>query len=234
MGSEREERNFRSAGAAGRTEHPANCEPRSATSWGSAMRPGASVSRSRDPGAPPPDVMRRAWSCGPSGGASAGRAPLGWVRGDEAWRCSAARAARGGSLSARREAGGGAAALSHAGLTRPPLSGWEVTAGPGRAAAAACRAEEPPGGGEQVRGRAGSLSRAADRGDPRPEGRAARPGLRRPCPAAAAAQPGAPEGRWDAGPSSESFAPGQSGPGRRQGVGEAGWPAVRGMQTWAL
>lgn len=102
-----------------------------------------------------------------------------------------------------REAGGGAATLSHAGLTRPPLPGAEVTAGLGEAVVAARCAKGPPGGGELVRGRAGPGeagrgARVAVRGR-RAEGtraprNAGRPGLRRPCPATAAAPAGSPRG----------------------------------------
>ena len=125
-----------------------------------------------------------------------------------------------------REAGGGAATLSHAGLTRPPLPGAEVTAGLGQAAVAARRAKGPPGGGEQVRGRArpGGEPGVAVRGRraegtraPRnaPGGQAcAAPAPPRPLP-----RPGAPEGQQGAGSSSEFSGPGQSGPGRCRGVG---------------
>lgn len=84
-----------------------------------------------------------------------------------------------------REAGGGAAALSHSRSTRPPLPGAEVTAA--RDGRPHClprrRAEGPPGDGEQVRagrGRPGRPDRcpwAAGGGDPCARGtrRAARP-----------------------------------------------------------
>lgn len=143
--------------------------------------------------APPPLAPRG----GPAGrgrerGAGAGR----WARG--------ARGAPGPRGRKRRkpgrEAGGGAAALSHTGSARPPLPGAEVTAArdgrPQQPAAPRDRwaAESRSGAG---RGRAGSSGRgrwAAGGGDPRPDGRAALPGLRHPCPAAAAAPAGSPRG----------------------------------------
>lgn len=90
----------------------------------------------------------------------------------------------------------------------PAASRGGGDSGPGRAAAIAGGTEGSPTGGEQVRGRAGlggkpwSLS-----GGPRAPGtraprdrRAARPGLRRPFPAAAAAGASAPLGGGAPGP----------------------------------
>lgn len=89
----------------------------------------------------------------------------------------------------------------------PAASRGGGDSGPGRAAATGCRhclprrrLEGPPGGGEQVRGQAGpggeagSLSGGHKRRGPAPRGRAARPGLRHPFPAAAAAPAGYPRG----------------------------------------
>lgn len=119
-----------------------------------------------------------------------------------------------------REAGGGAAALSHSRLTRPPLPGAEVTAArdgrPPRAAATACRVaasrdrRAAESRSEDRQGRAGRPGRcpgATSGGDPRPEdvprGRAcATPSPRRPLP-----RPVTHEGRWGTGPSSEPSAP---------------------------
>lgn len=187
--------------------------------------------------AQPPSLSfpgRAPWSAAPSGAAGpAGR------QGARA-TAGAGRGARGAEPGAPgradrrrkpgREAGGGAAALSHSGLTRPPLPGAEVTAGPGRAAAAARRAEGPPGGGEQVRGRPGlggeprSEFGGGGRRGPAPERRAARQGLPHLCPGGR----GAPAFLGALGSTV------RAGPVGSPGVVEAGWPAVRGMQTWAF
>lgn len=165
-------------------------------------------------GAPPSDVTGRAGPGGPPGVASTGRALGGGLR-DRVWRPPGRARRKPG-----REAGGGAAALSHSRLTRPPLPGAEVTAArdgrPPRAAATACRVaasrdrRAAESRSEDRQGRAGRPGRcpgATSGGDPRPEdvprGRAcATPSPRRPLP-----RPVTHEGRWGTGPSSEPSAP---------------------------
>lgn len=139
-----------------------------------------------------------------------------------------------------REFGGGAATLSHAGLTRPPLPGAEVTAGLGEAVVAARCAKGPPGGGELVRGRArpggepGSLSGDGGRKGPAPRGtrRAARPAPPLPrhgrCPGREPPRGSRAPGPRRSSPVQVSRAQGGA------GELEAGGPAVRGMQTWAF
>lgn len=159
------------------------------------------------PGAPPPDV---------TGG-----------RGLRPGRSVLPRGPRGGSR-------GGAAALSHIGLTRPPLPGAEVTAArdgrPQLPAAPRVRraAESRSGAG---RGGAGREAPVLVRGPRAPGTRArrdcgaARPGLRRPYPAAAAAGGQRALGRWGSGPSSS--APSGPRPGRvLRGPGEPEGPAA--------